>query len=313
MTFILPADVADQIAAGELSKAQAARNLGVARKTLSDAYERQALQGPVDAGPAVGGPTEQDEILVIERFYTEESKHLVYPLGDVHVGSPEHNAVKWQKWLGYLEGTPESSLLFTGDGLNCAIQGSKSDIYLEKAPLGVARKQLTDDLRPLAREDRIDVMIPGNHENRVWRATGDDPIDVIAGELGVPYAPALVVVVYYVGEQRYTFLLRHGTGGSGTSAGSVANALRNSAAVLPEADVVVAGHTHKQVVAVEDRFRMNHDEVPATTERFKQYHVSSGSFVGYARYAAERGWAPTHVGAPRIFLDGERHDIHVSI
>jgi hypothetical protein len=41
--------------------------------------------------------------------------------------------------------------------------------------------------------------------------------------------------------------------------------------------------------------------------------VTSGAFLGYEKYAAVRGYQAGHMGAPRISLDGRRHDFHVSL
>jgi hypothetical protein len=48
-------------------------------------------------------------------------------------------------------------------------------------------------------------------------------------------------------------------------------------------------------------------------ERRHRYFTSSGSFLALERYAAQRGYAPTRLGAPRIFLDGTQRDVRVSV
>jgi hypothetical protein len=35
--------------------------------------------------------------------------------------------------------------------------------------------------------------------------------------------------------------------------------------------------------------------------------------MAYEDYAAERGYTPTRLGAPRMFLNGKRHEIHISV
>jgi hypothetical protein len=50
-----------------------------------------------------------------------------------------------------------------------------------------------------------------------------------------------------------------------------------------------------------------------TMVRRSRYFVSSGSFLRYEGYAAAAAYAPTKLGAPRLFLDGRRHDVHGSL
>lgn len=221
-------------------------------------------------------------------------------MGDFHVGSPAFNQEKFEEWIAYILKTKNATLLNTGDNLNCAIPGSKSDAIAEKWSVHDSMEYLTDALRPLADKDRLDLLIGGNHEARVYRATGIDPMRIVARELGVPHFEGAGYVVYEVGDQVYHFWVRHGTGNAPTSLQSIK---RSSGAAL--ADVYVTGHTHQQAVIKENQFTPD--------GRRNQTLVSSGSFTDYEQYAAERGYAPSHLGAPRIFLDGTRHDVHVSL
>lgn len=280
-----------------------ADHLSVPRTTLRDHIDRQP--GLRDYLRAQRGDArlEASEIEVIVRDYSHQEKHSIYPLGDVHGGAKTHNRVKWEEWLGYLEGREDASLLGTGDFLNVAIIGSKSDVYDETMTVGEAKRVLRRQLQPLADAGRIDALMPGNHEDRITRAIGDCPIRDVADMLDVTYIDAAALLIYKVGNQEYEIYLRHGTGSGQSLAG-----LAKSGSVI-RADVYCTGHTHKQAVTVDDFFVRANGGV----RREKRYFVSSGSFLGYERYAAQRGYSPGHQGAPRIFLDGTRHDIHVSL
>lgn len=243
------------------------------------------------------------EIPVIYRDYSSESRHFIYPLGDVHKGSKTHNKEMWRDWLAYLRKRKIASLLGTGDFLNVGIVGSKSDIYDETMTVGKAKREITHELRSLAETGRIDALAPGNHEDRITRSIGDCPIQDICDSLDVPYIEAAALLVYRVGNQEYEVYMRHGTGSGQSLIG-----LGKGAGVI-RADIYVTGHTHRQAVTADDWFVREGDD----SVRRKRYFVSSGSFLGYEKYAAQRGYPPSRMGAPRIYLDGERWDVHVSI
>jgi UDP-2,3-diacylglucosamine pyrophosphatase LpxH len=245
-----------------------------------------------------------DEIPVFFRDYTHLDHLYVYPLGDIHKGSHKHQRDRWQQWVDYLADKPDRALLNTGDNINAGIIGSKSDVYDEVMTVGQAKREFRDEVRPLAEDGRLDLIIPGNHENRIERAIGDDPMFDVAEALDVPYARAAAVLVYRVGDVTYDFYVRHGTGNGQSLA-----QLSKSMTVVPNADVYVTGHTHRQAVTADDVFVRE----GSSMTRKHRYYVSSGSFLGYENYAAQRGYAPTRVGAPRVFLNGERHEVHVSI
>lgn len=282
-----------------------ANHLKVPRTTLRDHIYRIGMREAVNAvreRPEVARP---NEIPVIVRDYSSQDKHYVYPLGDLHIGAKQHNGPMWESWLSYLESRPNTSLLGTGDFLNVAIVGEKSDVYDEQMTVGEAKRLLRAQLRTLAEQGRVDGLAPGNHEDRITRKTGDCPILDVCDALEVPYVEASALFVYRVGDFEYEVYLRHGTGNGQSLAG-----LAKSQTVI-RADCYVTGHIHRQATTTDDIFERNRDK--NIIERRKMYFVSSGSFLGYEKYAAVRGYSPGRLGAPRIFLDGRRPDIHVSI
>jgi hypothetical protein len=277
-----------------------AEKVGINESSIRRRLKRHGRGVPDPLDSMVHDP---EEIPVIFRDYSSQDHHYIYPLGDLHKGAAKHQQRRWLNWLDYLCSEPNRSLLNTGDNFNSAIVGSKSDVYDETMRVGDAKRELREELRPLAAQGRIDLMMPGNHEDRITRAVGDCPVLDVAEFLDIPYARASALIVYRVGDVEYELYVRHGTG-NGQSLAS----LQKSSLTI-NADVYVTGHTHRQAVTADDYFfRQGNNCV-----RRHRYFVSSGSFVGLENYAAQRGYAPTRIGAPRIFLDGKKHDVHVSI
>lgn len=288
-----------------LTDATLAEYLGVPRTTLRDHINRLGMREPVSAVRERTEVIRPDEIPTIVRDYTDQDRHYIYPLGDVHIGSPSHDEELWATWLDYLYERPEASLLGTGDFLNTALKDSVSDVYDERMTVGDAKRKLRAQLASLATQDRIDGLVPGNHEDRITKATGDCPIRDVCDMLDVPYIQAAALIVYRVGDQEYEVFLRHGTG-SGQSLVAMEKSLR-----VIRADIYVTAHIHNQAARVGDQFERTRGR--GSVARRKFLLVTAGSFLGYERYAAQRGYAPGHMGSPRIYLDGKRHDFHVSL
>lgn len=292
----------DLIATEKLSQREAAAKVGIPESSLRYRLAKLGESGGQSATPAMD--LEPGEIPVVYRDYSNLDRLHVFPLGDVHKGSPNFQSEKWAEWLEYIEETPETSMLGTGDFLNVALKDSVSDVYAETTPVGDAKWDLADELRPI--KDRIDILIPGNHEARIHRAIGDCPIRDVARTLEVPYASAAALIVYRVGEIEYEVYLRHGSG-SGRAGAQATRMERESQTVI--ADVYVTGHTHRQQAVRGAIFCRDGRHVV----RRRQLYVSSGSFLSYEDYAARFGLPPADVGCPRIRLDGTRRDPHVSI
>ena len=289
-----------------------AKTFGVARSTAQD-YVRKHVTLEVGGGQfqddrLVNTPgANTDGITVIHRDYSNQDCLHMYPLGDIHLGSSKCAEGVLDEWLTYIVDTDGTSLLNTGDNLNSAIKDSVSDVYDEQYTVQVARQKLTDKFRPVAEANKLDAIIDGNHEWRILRAVGDSPNSAVADALGVAYSPAALYVVYHVGDQEYGVYLRHGNGG-GATMGAAVNRLEKQERIV-DADVYISGHTHTQVAFPKETFVRVGDRMV----RRKRMFVSSGSFLGYEDYAKIAGYPPAHIGAPRIFLDGRKHDVHASV
>jgi predicted phosphodiesterase len=286
-----------------------AKQYGVARSTLQSFIKNHlgTISARMHGDRLEESPdTHLAEIPTVVRDYRDRDELYLYPLGDVHIGAPHHAASRWQEWLNYLLTAENAAMVGVGDFLNAGLKDSKSEAYDELLRVGQARDLLWDQLTPLAQAGRLDLLMPGNHEDRIYRAVGDCPIQVVAKALNVPYVREAVLMIYNVGKVSYEVYVRHGTGGG--EIGARANRLAKQARTLV-ADVYISGHSHSQLVFQQDLFVAKAGRV----ERRRQLFVSSGSFVGYEGYAAKRGYAPTKIGAPRIRLDGTRLDAHASI
>lgn len=277
--------------------------LDVHRSTISRHIERIGAREAVSAVRHREEVVRPEEIPTIFRDYSDEATHYLYPLGDVHKGSPSHDRGLWRKWLAYVESRGNASLLGTGDFLNSALKDSKSESYDEKMTVGKAKRELRGELAPLAKAGRLDALCPGNHEDRIYRAVGDCPIQDVCDFLSVPYFDSAALFVFRVGKVEYEVYVRHGTG-----TGQALTNLAKSGRVI-RADLYVTGHTHRQAVAIDDIFEREGRSVG----RRKMYFLSSGSFLGYEKYAAVRGYPPSHMGAPRVYMNGKRKDLHISL
>lgn len=289
------------------SLTRAEREAGLGKGTLRNRLKTLPATHVNQHGDKLPEEPAAGEVPVIVRDYSSRPYHRIYPVGDLHIGSPAHQSEQLAEWLDYLVRADNVSMLNTGDNTNCALKDSVSDSYGENLTVKQARERQTALFRPLAAKDRIDLMIDGNHEQRVLRATGDSPNAAVSDALGINYTSAAAVVRYILLDAEYDLYLRHGTGGGGT-VGAQVNNLEKQARII-DADIYVSGHTHTQLSFVLDHFHL----VDGVVHRKKRLFVCSGSFVGYEDYAAQAGYIPAHIGAPRIYLDGKRKDAHASV
>lgn len=105
-----------------------------------------------------------------------------------------------------------------------------------------------------------------------------------------------------LGNHRYTLALKyfHGAGGGALMSHGTLN-VRRDAAVMPDADVIVQGHIHKQWVMPIARERLVYDRGGWRVERDVQHHVRVGCYKdefgdGFDGFHVERGRPPYVLG-----------------
>ena len=108
----------------------------------------------------------------------------VYPLHDIHYGNELFDAEKWKRAKTEILAAPNRYCILLGDMLECVIAGvSKGDAYKQMHDPHeqlVWLAQQLDELR-----DRVLMVIPGNHENRILTYAGLDIVQCACAKAGI--------------------------------------------------------------------------------------------------------------------------------
>ena len=205
-------------------------------------------------------------------------------------------------------------ILDVGD-LFCAMQGKydprRSQDNLRPEDKGVnyldlITKHATDFYSPYSK--LFALITPGNHESAVLNSTGTDLTDRLVHRLNSDHGGRVfkggyggwVRFLFTIGKsqmERKTLKYFHGSGGGGPVTRGVIQTNRQ-AVYLPDADIVVNGHTHDQY------------HVPIARERLTQQGKVSRSIVHFVRtgtykdeygygaggWAVEKGHPPKPLG-----------------
>lgn len=261
---------------------------------------------------------------LIERTDKRNAAYLL-PLGDVHAGARE---VDYEKFEGYINWAKrEKALIFLmGDMFDTVVMGGVSSPWDACMNLREAKKYLRDRLSPV--KHLILGGIIGNHEMRLVRYANADLMEDLCDDLGVPYAKFSAVLRLNIGHSlvnhvdggktessriHYVVYAHHTTGGGGTPGGKL-NRVYKLSDIFEGADLLLGAHSHMQVAAPVDKFRLHVSAAgKCTLSADKMFLANSGSFLKWDEsYAEEKMLSPSHCGCPRIRLDGVKKDIHIS-
>jgi hypothetical protein len=249
----------------------------------------------------------------------EDHGYLI-PLGDLHRGDRHLTARGLGKLKGYLDWVMdrENAYIFLmGDILNVASRQSKTNPF-ESMSGNDEYDAAIKLFNPY--KDRIIGAITGNHEQRMYKDYGFNPLGPFCNELNIPYCGFSSCIKIRVGrrkeaknqfQQVYWGFAHHGNGGGGTL-GAAINRKVKLQEIVHGMDFYMAGHDHQLVAGSRNVLLPKRD----TIEHQRVHYIDTGSFLDWdGSYAEEAAMAISKLGAPRLRFDGREnhHDLHVSI
>lgn len=173
----------------------------------------------------------------------------IHLLGDWHIGDPLCDLVSVAEKLDVIRDNPNAYCILGGDLCDMALRDSVGDVHGAKlSPMGQVER-VVSLIKPV--QEKVLCMVRGNHENRVYKSTGIDPLAFAASELGLGErysdTSALLFVQFghdtkHGGRMQYTMYVTHGAG-SGRKEGGKLQRLADLQNII-DCDIYCHNHTH---------------------------------------------------------------------
>lgn len=223
-----------------------------------------------------------------------------------HIGHENSDTGKVEALFSEIRHNKNSYMINLGDSCEMALPatfikhpGSAfSQTLNPKAQVSEAIKVFT----PV--KNKIIGMQESNHSLRMYYQTQFSAEEMISSALGVPFMGLDGLYHIKVGKQEYLLHCVHGSGGA-SGAGGVLNKLEKQASRFPDMEIFVCGHYHR--VCGTKRMAFTKDG-----KLKEQVFVGTGSFLGYTgSYGHIAGYQPLHLGASKIRLYSDKHNVEV--
>lgn len=241
----------------------------------------------------------------------------IMPIGDLHIGDAGFNK-KYLHAVGeWLNEKPNRYTVIAGDVFNAALKNSVSDTYTETMTLGDAIDEFKKFVKIIGAEKIIGV-VRGNHDNRVVKTAGLDPVGVACELTGIPYSGPEGFLSLSVGDWKtrkrrtpikYLMYLTHGTGGGRTMGSKVNGVTRHTGTVI--ADIYVQGHNHTPMI-IPDVVYVTDPRVERIVEK-EQLFIITSSFTERDGYAKDFAFGPVSHKFPVIRLSGRRKSLEAEL
>lgn len=242
----------------------------------------------------------------------ENLEHIdVHLLGDWHIGDPLCDLGSVAEKLDEIREKPNAYCILGGDLCDMALRDSIGDVHGAKlSPMGQVER-VVSLLEPV--KGKVLCMVRGNHENRVYKSTGIDPLAFVASELGLSErysdTSALLFVQFghdtkHGGRMQYTMYVTHGAG-SGRKEGGKLQRLADLQNII-DCDIYCHNHTHLPAVFPTCSYRIDYTHrQPVLVEHLL---VNGGASLSYGGYADAGGFKPAGKRHPVIHLtSGRKH------
>jgi hypothetical protein len=240
-------------------------------------------------------------------------KAYLIPLSDLHVGHVNFNVEKALGFVKYILNTPDTYTILLGDQAECSNRfsiGKPNDVDMDSdEQLDI----LTQMLEPLAKAGKIWGVHIGNHEYRFPRDGCNNPAQMLAKLLRVPYLSYQGFHVIDVKgsngiRQRYTMHSTHGVGSATTMAQIIASSEKPNK-IYPTADLYINGHLHAKDHHVDTVYTISDKGILVPHTR---HYVVCGNFIEYwESYADMKLMQPHATGAVKISFSAEKKEIEV--
>lgn len=237
----------------------------------------------------------------------------IHPLADIHLGDIHSDFKIVTKKLEHIQNTENAYCILNGDLMDAAIASSVGDTYGAALQPMEQLQQCVKIFEPI--KGKILAVLPGNHEQRIYKADGLDITSLMCSQLGIQekYSPTTALLFIRFGQgnrssryrpQLYTIYVTHGTGGGRREGGKV-NRLADLASIV-DADVYVHAHTHLPLVFKEAFFRVSRSN--SSVDETEKLFVNTAASLSYGGYGDAQGYKPASRKYPVIFLNGKDHD-----
>ena len=219
----------------------------------------------------------RDLDVIVKYFPREQNVLNLYAIGDVHVGSPEHDESVIRKKLQIIQEDPFGALALCGDLGNFGLRTSVSNVYQETMSPMQQIEHIYKLFEPV--KDKIVACIPGNHEERITREVGTCPMYDLCVRWGIQDVyrenVAIVKLVFgtHKGKQQNTFIgiVTHG---------STRAKHKKFVSGFDGIDFAISGHTHTPEYSPHGKIRVNSIKASAAHVPYKEIVVDANMQPG---------------------------------
>lgn len=220
-----------------------------------------------------------NDLDVIVKQYPHDWDSLrVYAIGDVHVGAENFNERAIRKKIDIIRNDEFGVVCLCGDLGDYGLKNSKTNVYKATMQPKEQQEYIYELFKPIA--DKMVSVVPGNHEERLVKETGIDPMLTLCCRWGIEdvYRENMAITKYSFGsirgkKQQNVFF-------GVTTHGTTRNKHKKFLGCIDGMDFSVSGHTHTPEYSPHGRIRIERNSGTANHVPYEEIVVDANLMVG---------------------------------
>lgn len=222
----------------------------------------------------------------------KRKKVYIFPLSDLHLGSPSCNMEYFEYWKEVFENTKSNNKIIYVLGDMIDLQSLRIGAFDVAQTADEQILLLMDLLKPYKKYIRY--MVSGNHPLRTKKDYNLDIGKVVADSLDIPYNTSDFFDTLTIENQPFTIYGKHGTRFSKKQKLAEKNFIEDCQTI--DADLCMQGHNH---------YGAGFDSVVRTSNGLKlKYYAFTGHYINYfSSYARRTGNTPNPECFMKISVD----------
>lgn len=226
------------------------------------------------------------------KLKTKNQTLSIFPISDVHVGTPFFNKDFFEYMLKKFETTSGNKIIYLlGDLMDCATKRISNSAYQQVMTPEEQLNYVLDKLKPYSKY--INGCVIGNHCQRFIKEFDLDIMKILADSLDSPYTIEINDTIY-INDTPYVIWGSHGTKTSQQLHLMQGAVMRQTQHI--DANLYLYGHAH---------YLSNWSQVSKYGDAYKRKHyVLTGHFINYdGSYAQKMMLKPQLPGFSKISVD----------
>ena len=227
---------------------------------------------------------------------------FIVPIGDIHFGNKYFVKRYLDNALSFVDKHRNRCRIYLmGDLLELATKTSVGrSVYDEAYPTQKQFEIAVETFKPYA--DLVDIIVEGNHEERIIRDTSFEITQEFAHRIGRfdAYSKFNGLVNTRVGDMWYSSFVWHGATGGTTDAGAINSMLKMRERAI--CHMYYMGHTHKLFDLPREVYLPQPGQPEPT--KMKQLFINTGSAVDEGGYSDQKGLPYNRIGFGAVQIFG---------